>query len=581
VSYSCPRPRRRNGILVVQSDLLISVSSDELAPGQLWQKLYDAFHKGNILMTIGTGRLTVREEEGLGLAGQHDYAILDLYQSDDQRLFLIKNPWTNGTVWKGSIPGTTLRENAENPGGKLTNAIKGSLPDDRKLSAGSFWMDFNSVLQSFETLYINWNPALFGHREDIHFGWDLSTHGESPGCFGENPQCAISCESGGEVWLLLSRHFQSGESSPTAASTTEDSATHSTSGYISLYVFDNNGQRVLLSDGALHRGPYVDSPQTLMQLDIPAKTTHTVVVSQQFLRPLQYRFTLTAYSKEPVSLIQAADKYPFFSLHHSAWIFANAGGNAGYASYPKNPQFGIRVPAPAHLALLIETEVPELSVHVKLVWANGQRATHITNRDIVGGSGEYRQQSALAEIPRVEAGQYTIICSTFEPWQLGQFTLRVSSTISCSVWPLPAEDAGKLSLRLPKVSFPAGIHRQAASLVLRRLTKLKIIGRYPDSKLVPKSPFRSPLRLAVESGRQQITAVFAESNNGTFRDAFTGVRTPEVDLDPQAAGKHGHLWIVLERQVAVNDKDGKAEEVDVEVLSDHAVEVGPWQIINS
>ena len=160
----------------------------------------------------------------------------------------------------------------------------------------------------------------------------------------------------------------------------------------------------------------------------------------------------------------------------------------------------------------------------------------------MGGSGEYRLQSALTEIPRVEAGQYTIICSTFEPWQLGKFTLRVASTISCSVWPLPAEDAGKLSLILPKASFPAGIHRQAAALVLQRLTKLKIIGRYPDSQLIPKSPFRSPLRLAVESGRQQITAVFAESNGGTFSDALTGVRIPEVDLDPQAAGQHGHLW---------------------------------------
>ena len=81
----------------------------------------------------------------------------------------------------------------------------------------------------------------------FHFGWDLSQHGELPGCFGENPQCAISCEKGGEVWLLLSRHFQSDDSTVSSAKMTKQSAAHSHSGYISLYVFDTRGQRVFLS----------------------------------------------------------------------------------------------------------------------------------------------------------------------------------------------------------------------------------------------------------------------------------------------------------------------------------------------
>ena len=111
---------------------------DELIPDQLWHRLYAAFHKGNVLMTIGTGRLSLLEEEGLGLAGEHDYAILDLYQSDEQRLFLIKNPWTNGTVWTGSISARTPRKSSGDlAGSQLANAITTPLPEDRKLSAGS------------------------------------------------------------------------------------------------------------------------------------------------------------------------------------------------------------------------------------------------------------------------------------------------------------------------------------------------------------------------------------------------------------------------------------------------------------
>ncbi len=67
-----------------------------------------------MLITVGTGKLSQCEEQGLGLAGEHDYAILDLKEQGGQQLLLVKNPWSEGTAWRGHI---RLDDKNECPGG--------------------------------------------------------------------------------------------------------------------------------------------------------------------------------------------------------------------------------------------------------------------------------------------------------------------------------------------------------------------------------------------------------------------------------------------------------------------------------
>ena len=60
------------------------------------------------MITLGTGKFSLKEEKELGLAGEHDYAVLDMKEHGSQRLMLVKNPWCDGMVWKGSalMPGS-------------------------------------------------------------------------------------------------------------------------------------------------------------------------------------------------------------------------------------------------------------------------------------------------------------------------------------------------------------------------------------------------------------------------------------------------------------------------------------------
>jgi len=144
------------------------IFSDDLQPDQLWNKVLKSFGYGDVMITLGTGRLTPREEKELGLVGEHDYAILDMKEVGSQHLMLVKNPWCDGLVWKGSNPAS-----GELPDRVWTQDLREALPNQPVKAPGTFWMSCEDVAQHFESLYLNWNPGLFRNRQDHHFSWTI------------------------------------------------------------------------------------------------------------------------------------------------------------------------------------------------------------------------------------------------------------------------------------------------------------------------------------------------------------------------------------------------------------------------
>ncbi|KAH8658750.1 PALB protein [Tricladium varicosporioides] len=543
----------------------VFLQSDDLQSDILWPRILKSFGFGDVMITLGTGRLSHKEEKELGLAGEHDYAILDLKQVGSQRLLLVKNPWCDGMVWKGSvhIPGDSF-------GHSWTQDVREALPEQSATALGTFWMSLEDVVQHFESLYLNWNPGLFKYRQDHHFSWVIPTM-NSPGSFIHNPQYTVKSSKEGTVWVLLSRHFATAEHDIAQTKTSNPSESSGVLGFISLYIFSStSGQRVYLSDDAIHRGAYVDSPQTLARLEVEPSTTYTIVCAEHGLPLPKYSFTLSVFSRSPLAVTTASDALPHFTAHPGAWTSRTAGGNASASSYPLNPQFSITTPSPTPLTLILETADPELAVHVKMVYSNGLRATSITGKDILVSSGDYRRGCALASLPSADAGKYTIVCSTFEAGQTGSFTLRVGSRIPCTVLPIPAETAGRLSSRLPVLIFQDNVDRMLAPLTVNRLTKLRIVAR---SGRMSQSLGRSRplLKVLVEQGQGPNKSVLDISHNDEFSDAPMGVRSADLDLSPSMS-ERGGLWIVVERLGGRNGVD----EVEVEVLSDSSVSVGLW-----
>ncbi|KAK2773920.1 cysteine protease [Onygenales sp. PD_12] len=552
----------------------IFLHHEDVVSDQLWKRLFKAFNYGDVLITVGTGTLSKREEEELGLVSVHDYAVLDMRENDGRRQLLVKNPWAAGAVWKGI--------------GQSAPAAKGfeQDPDSQEnssISPGTFWTDCDKLLQNFENLYLNWNPKLFAHRQDIHFSWDLSTASSVPGCFVSNPQFSVSSKSGGSVWILLSRHFKTGDyiGSGNDGNDLLDLLSESDEpGFISIYVFKNNGQNVCLSDGALHRGPYVDSPNTLMRFEMPPNTTYTIVAAEQSLRRIPHNFSLSGFSTSPLYISPATEKYAHITKLQSSWTPSTAGGNADSPRYPTNPQFHLTITTPCSIAVLLETSNPQLATHVKVLWSpssSNPRITSLRTRDIAFDSGDYRRGCALAEHNNLLIGSYTIVCSTFAADQLGAFTLWLKTTHP-TPRPrlLPPEHAGRLSITSTPGIFPPGTDRLLAPLTISRLTRAKLIARHHGSYIAGRavSP-SSPLLMTLEIGQGPYKEVLAASGEGGFSDCVSGIRIEEVDLHPGYESRGG-LWVVIER---VGGSGGQVEDcVVVEVLAEERVGIGEWGV---
>jgi calpain-7 len=556
----------------------IFLHDEEVERDGLWTRVLHGFQNGDLLLTMGTGKLPDREQRLLGLAAEHDYAVLNMKESNGVREMLIKNPWSDGDVWRGAArrrPRPSHESTAE------LNSAEQDVTQDHtiNMTPGTFWMSFDIVFQHFENLYLNWNPGLFSIRQDMHFSWDLSATDRLPGLFIDHPQFTINSPQGGEIWLLLSKHLRTGD------------YTHQRegrNGYISLYIYDRNGGNVISSDGAKLRGPLVDSPNTLLIFSLPAKGTFTAVVASEDLPVQKYNFTLSAFSNMPVSLAEAASRYQYEWTVPAAWTRGTAGGNSDTTSYLTNPQFSVTAQFDHHVAVVLRVsnsqKENQAEIHAKIlvVASDGRRVTRLRPRDIVAHSGDYRRATAVVET-HLAKGKYTIICSTFERDQYAKFTLTLhtSSQQSASLRALPAENSGRLSMSTTPAIFEPETSRLLAPITLTKVTRAIFIlqNAVPPFDKAKNMSTTSLFKMTLEQDQGPYKKTLASSafTNIEFANVNTGVRIEDTDLLP---AMHGHgfagLWLVLERLEPTSSEQQRNEVLKVEVLSDERIDIGPW-----
>lgn len=561
----------------------IFLQREDLDVDAIWKRIKGAHDSEDVVVTLGTGRISAEEEDVLGLIGEHDYAVMDLGVDNGNRRLLVKNPWCNGPVWKHVSPSSTPpgfsviddqqtdQQHADAP--QPSQGAHRTQP-----AAGSFWMPLEDVVQHFESMYLNWNPALFAHRQDHHFSWQLPPARLASSLVG-NPQYALQCPSGGPVWILISRHFVDAELDIARSRTDKDSmaAASSQLGFMSILVFDNKGHNVQLGDGEVYRGPYVDSPQTLARLDTSPGKQYTVVLDQHEFPLPQYTFTFSFFSQEPLRVQKAVDAMPHAQDVSGSWTRRTAGGNAASSTYFQNPQYKLRLAQASPLSVLLSTDSQDVHVHVDLVWAGGKRVTALKSRDLLASSGDYRRGCTLAEVARVDAGVYTLVCSTFDAGQTADFSLRVSSAVPVSLDTIPADAAGRLRTPLNPFRLSHGEELRRAPLSVSWLTRMSVTARSlasPAHLSVHPSSSTLAMRLSVVHGWAPERAVVAVSSDGDFLEPRAGMRTPELDMEPARIHREG-MWLVVESMgTPVAD-----ENIQVELHSDAPVHVGPWEIM--
>lgn len=570
----------------------VFLQESDTVSDRLWSRIYKAFSYGDVLITAGTGKMSARQERELGLEGQHSYVVLDMQETALDRMLLIKNPWVEGKGWRGPRPSAAVAmdsTSSNNTKDWVESRHGDSVPIQDQPYPTTFWIGIGQVIQHFESLYLNWNPGLFCHRQDIHFEWTVDS--TSPdGCIVHHPQFAFTCKISGPVWFILSRHFRDHP-----ADTKEDSDTFNDGcvrpetpitaagelpkGYMGIYICNGHGERLYVKDTYLESSDYVTTPQCLLRWDADANTNYTVVIDQDDLPSSLYTFSLSAFSNSAMVLDLAASRYSIQRFEEGAWTRQSAGGGTGSPKYFENPQYSLEVREHVSLAMLLTSVNHEHPLHVKLALGHGKRIYRLQSRDVLADSGNHRSGCVFAEIKHLQPGLYTIICSLFEAGQTGDYTLRVDSTSDVVLQKIPRDGAGLISMKLSPACFGAKIHKVAAPILPHRLASYTIIARFlratsPRSLDLGKLA-RSPLRLSIEMGRGPERKFVVASERGEYADSAT-VRTESVNMEP-ALSNQGDLWIVLDR---LSGPGGPIEEwYDVEIYTDipQACSVGVWR----
>ncbi|EXF85444.1 PALB protein [Colletotrichum fioriniae PJ7] len=540
-----------------------------------WDSIKEAYHAGNLIMTLGTGRLTQSEEDALGLVGEHDYAVLEIDSSPGARRLLVKNPWCDGLVWKGVGSSGIVEQTAAV---SLSDTLVSIEPrsSEHTRPVGSFWISVEDVAQNFESMYLNWNPDLFTHRQDHHFTWRVPTKNMTSS-LAHNPQYSVLSHTEQTVWILLSRHFADEELEIAKNKSASLAAVSRQLGFTSIFIFESEGKKVQVREGFVYQGPYVDSPQTLAKFKLRNGTPYTIVMAHQDLPLDQYSCTFTLFSKAPLEVKPAEEAMSHYQELSSAWTRRTAGGNASSITYSQNPQFSISVARATPLSILLSSGDREVAIHVDLVWAHGRRVTSIGVKDVVASSGDYRRGNALVQVPLVEPGTYTIVCSTWEPGQLADFGMRVGSQVECQIKPVLSDRAGLLRTLAPAFIFSEGEENRRALVTVSRLSRAQVVARCPLQTGRSSQPISTTaVRVSLVYGRGPQESTLAMSGGGEFRELTMAIRTPEFDLEPDRL-RQDKLWLIVER---LGSQQGR-QSIEVEVLSDNPVHVGAWQMADS
>ncbi|CAH0041629.1 unnamed protein product [Clonostachys solani] len=546
----------------------VFLQKEDMDINQVWARIKAAHDSQDVVITIGTGFISAEEENASGLVGEHDYAVQSLDDSDGERRLLVKNPWCGGPTWTPasfSAGSYSSRGTGQDHGTNQENEADNGLED----APGCLWATLEDVAQNFESMYLNWNPKLFQHRQDHHFEWEIS-----PGCFASsvvrNPQFSIVSPTGGLVWVLVSRHFVDAELEIVRRRTANLAAASRQLGFMSIIVFDSKGKRVQIADGETYRGPYVDSPQTLARLEMTAGKWYTIVVDQHEFPLSKYTFTLSTFSHSLVKLQKASEAMAYCQEFEGAWRKRTAGGNVTCATYFTNPQYSVSVPKSTPLSILLSTDNSDTHVHVDLVWGHGKRVSSVKVKELVASTGEYRRGSAVADIAHIDPGVYTLVCSTFDAGHVAKFALRVSSMVPVTLEPIPAEAAGRLRAPLSPLTLSQGAQRMQAPLSVQWLTRASVMvstnSRYASTLL---------LRLSIVIGRGQDRFTEVVSGEGEFQAAAAGLRTPEFDMEPQRSNSVG-MWLLIEG-MGMGDEE---HLVQAYIFSDSPVQVGPWETMD-
>ncbi|CAK8678024.1 unnamed protein product [Clavelina lepadiformis] len=380
-----------------------------------YEKIRDRFKRGHCLATISTGSLSEAEADRAGLVPTHAYAVLDVMVVNGIKFLQLKNPWSH-LRWKGKFSAQDERN--------WTPALKKALNYDNKFAQqydnGVFWIDWDSAMHFYDTVYISWDPELFPKTICRHAAW-LARDGPKKDTYslGNNPQYRLEVRNkkATAVWILLTRHI------------TEKDDFAENKEFITLLVYKNDGKKVYhtYSPPPFIDGVRINSPHYLTRIQVPDGGMQYTLVVSQYEKSKNIRYTLRVYSISDFKFSEIPDVYKWRKRIKGEWTKDTAGGCANNkTTYGLNPIYQVHVEGigSEKCELLVELRAPkEYSNGFDVVCVETNAEKPFSKQS----SGPFRSGYSQLDLT-VPCGIYNVIPCTFSPQQLAVFFLDIGSS---------------------------------------------------------------------------------------------------------------------------------------------------------
>lgn len=194
----------------------------------------------------------------------------------------------------------------------------------------------------------------------------------------------------------------------------------------------------------IKQGPYLNTFQYLLKLEVPANTAYTLAVtaSEKDSKYSLLNFTITAYSVFPVIFEKPKEKLRYKTTLDSEWTTDLSGGNWSYQSYFDNPRFSLKVTEKAKIVNLLVYSQTKYPMNVRVFSETDKLSRNIKKKREIVSSGDYRVGYTTARLVYLEPGDYTVVVSLYEPKLIGSFTIICRSCSDCQFTQLPSISAG-------------------------------------------------------------------------------------------------------------------------------------------
>ncbi|KAJ3766583.1 hypothetical protein FB446DRAFT_757630 [Lentinula raphanica] len=460
----------------------VEIKSPSFESERTWTRTLEGFRDGKCMLTFGTGNKPGIHWKDRELLSTHSYAVTDLLEMA--------------------------------------------------------WLD---ALNIFEGIYLNWDPRIWSSSLTYHAQWRART--DRKACThhvraklertGPDPE---------EIWVLLTRHVHDtkkpGEFIACKVQIEDDELGCS---------IVCNKQEISLK-GSFTNSPHVLTKTKILPLNQSASAS-ILAICEDLTEDIGFDVTIYAPTHLNITWEKEIPKFPFTRTIEDNLTSKNSGGNHTYPTFMINPQYHLRIHPSKHAqariakrtTLIVETS-KDLPVQVMVCWSQGKRIHEPAQKSIAATSGSYTH--GLARLTaQLAPGDYTIIISTFEPYQSGSFSLSVNSFASFDIVSIPQEGAGMYRKTVKGTwheSSAAGApsfnrYSQNPIYELNIATQSQILIRL---QLIRPSSSVSLNVTVFPASVDSMTSQNHVATSGPYDDPITGVATPLTSLPK------GRYWVV-------------------------------------